>query len=499
MKHSFNLIDQPWIPCIALDGGIVELSLRDVLINAHRLKMLAAETPLHNVGIITVMLAILHRIFGPADMRAWEQLWGSEQFPPDPIEDYLQRWHHRFDLFDDQRPFYQADDKRVDEKSIIHLIYSMGNTGALFTHENDEVEQLLRSAEAARVLLAAQLFRCAGLSGLPQKFTDAIYTRGILFYAEGDSIYQTSLLNMPPYPNPQFFPITGDDRPCWEMDDPYVARSIPYGYLDYLTWQPTFVRLIPKETEMGVAVSRMRIAPALPLDAVIKSPQKLYRIKSTKDGERWISQRFNEGRVLWRDYDTFLEDNELTHLPACLRWLSDLRDSSDYFDGETQYWLRVMGLLADQAKPIFIRDQRLPLPLDYLNAPNRVAALRQAKVKAEETYLQLYFAQKTLAQRLVTHGGTREPDKNDISNLISHWSTESFYWNQLEVPFWQLVNELPADMDNALFQWEKTLREMAISVFDQTVQSLGPVSGLERGAVEGRKKLNIGLKKTLGD
>lgn len=129
-----------------------------MLANAPNLREITCETAIQSTAILPVALAVLHSVFGPRDFDAWHALWQARAFDMSRIDDYLDRWRERFDLFHAERPFMQMPDARVDAKSMIHLIHPIGNTGALFSHVNDASGIKLSPAEAARYLLAARCF-----------------------------------------------------------------------------------------------------------------------------------------------------------------------------------------------------------------------------------------------------------------------------------------------------------------------------------------------------
>jgi CRISPR system Cascade subunit CasA len=76
-KPYFNLIDEPWIPCIPLQGdGTPQLfSLRETLTRAHELCEIYSDSPLTIAALHRLLLAILHDVFGPKDTEAWKELW----------------------------------------------------------------------------------------------------------------------------------------------------------------------------------------------------------------------------------------------------------------------------------------------------------------------------------------------------------------------------------------------------------------------------------------
>src|SRR5438105_4326224 len=98
MTFSFNLVDQPWIPCQVRTGEYVELSLYDFLVRAADLWCIAGETPLLSTSILPLAVAVLSRVFDVENDDEWSTLWRARAFPQQPLEDYLGRWYERFDL-----------------------------------------------------------------------------------------------------------------------------------------------------------------------------------------------------------------------------------------------------------------------------------------------------------------------------------------------------------------------------------------------------------------
>ena len=232
---SYNLIDEPWIPCVEADGTAATLGLCDALGRAQQLRELSGDSPLVTAALYRLLLAVLHRVFGPESYDAWYDLWQSGRFDQARVVAYLEQWRHRFDLFDPSHPFYQAADQRVKPKPVNSLILELafGNKATLFDHTTDVAGVALTPAEGARAVVAAQDFGLAGLSGLPQKFTDGPCARGVIFLVQGDTLFETLMLNMLRYPTEdEVMPHYPDDCPAWEMDDPFTPdRSRPSGYL----------------------------------------------------------------------------------------------------------------------------------------------------------------------------------------------------------------------------------------------------------------------------
>ena len=96
MSRSFNLISDPWIPCIDLEGRERELNLGQTLARAHRLREILDNSPLVTVSLHRFLLAILHRYYGPKNEETWIALWQQGRFDGAPLESYWERWRSRF-------------------------------------------------------------------------------------------------------------------------------------------------------------------------------------------------------------------------------------------------------------------------------------------------------------------------------------------------------------------------------------------------------------------
>lgn len=510
MTPTFNLISESWLPCINARGQMVELSLQETLSNAHELRELYDESPLVTAALHRLLLAILHRLFGPASRRDWHGLWQQGRWPAEPLEAYFTQWRDRFELFHADRPFFQAPDDRVRPKSVMHLIHSVGNNPTLFSHQNEAEGVTLTPGQAARALVTAQAFHMAGLSGLEQKFTDGTCTRGVVLLAQGDNLFETLMLNLLQYPSDEGEVMVHSqaDRPAWEMDDPFEPdRTIPLGYLDYLTWQNSRILLFPDEDAGRPVVREMTIGPALRLNPDVRDPMKHYS-KDEKRGYQVL--RFQEDRALWRDSAALfrLSDRDHCRPPATFEWLARLV-YDDYLEKRRVYRYMALGMSSrrHQAKVYFYRHERMPLPLSYLSEQTAVEHLQSALTLAESVYRQLRDALSQLAKLLIapeadTEGG-RKPDKKldkldkDVNSMVNHWGVLPRYWSSLETAFVELTLALPQQGQAALPSWREELRRAARQAFEQAEALVGTDVRAIKAAVRARGQLENGLRKVL--
>lgn len=503
MTYSFNLVEQPWIPCIPADGRTRELSLREVLKQAHTLRGIAGDLPLETASIYRLLLAVLHSALrGPESAAAWNKLWQAGTWDKAWLNTYLDKWQYRFDLFDSQRPFYQARDERVKPKSIISLAMDMasGNNAALFDHHTEEVGVEVVPAKAARILIVAQSFGLAGLAGLEQNFTDAPWGREIIFLVEGDTLFQTLALNWLRYGEdyPPDVQTIDQDLPAWESDDPYKNRETPTGYLDYLTWQNRRILLFPEGSASDPHVSHITVAPGLR-----SSPSQLDPFKNYRRDEKlgYLSVQFTEDKVLWRDSSALFNVKETGHHPpANFAWVALLADKN-YIGKRSTLRYMALGMANDQAKVEFFREEHLPLPLTFLGNSDLVGKLKSALLLATETRKKLWSAVSWMSVLIVapTADGKNWREINQITKkqaeqLYLHWSIERDFWGALEVPFFRLLKGLPDDPETAATEWKAALKQIAWEALEKAANQAGDAVHALKAAVRARGSLGYGLK-----
>ncbi|MBN1135023.1 MAG: type I-E CRISPR-associated protein Cse1/CasA [Anaerolineae bacterium] len=508
MKARFDLLQSPWIPCIRRDGRPDELGLRDLLVQAHELREIGGESSLVMAALHRLLLAVLHgALGGPADSQAWARLWDAGRWDAERVDAYLERWRHRFDLFDAERPFFQAPDERAKPKSVTSLMYEVasGNNPTLFDHHTDEEGLSLTPAQAARMLVTAQCFGLAGLAGpgLPN-FTDGACARGIVFLVQGDTVFQTLALNLLPYPADEVMLHSDGDRPAWEMDDAFTPeRTRPLGYLDYLTWQNRRVLFLPEETGEGVAVREMTLAPALRLDSDVLDPMTHYRSVARQG---WRPLVFTQHRALWRDSTALLRlRDEDYRTPRTFNWLAEIVRYEQVLErAQTRQYLALgMSSVSGQQKVNFYRTERMPLPLRYLEEEHLVESLEVALEMAEKASAQLWSAARRLATLIVQPKAEDRSvrlstsERQTCENLEKQWAIEQRYWPFLELPFRDTMVALPRAGDSVLENWRKVLWGTAWEAFEQIAENLSQGPRTIKAVVLARQQLGAGLGKAL--
>lgn len=266
---EFNLIDEPWISVVTDYKGTTKLvGLREFFQNAQTYIDFAGDMPTQDFAVMRFLLAILHTVFSRYDasgkpydmvnlnekmqqvenvdeeyeeeyedalMETWESLWKAGKFP-EIVTNYLECWHDRFYLFDDEYPFYQvtketiknvdvkfddntSDTSTVTPKLINRTISESNNKDSLFSPKSKENKNILTNAQLTRWLITFQGISNASdkksINKIKGKSIGWIYNLGGVFISS-DNLFNTLILNLLlKHPEPQY---NGIQKPCWEFN-----------------------------------------------------------------------------------------------------------------------------------------------------------------------------------------------------------------------------------------------------------------------------------------
>lgn len=370
---KFNLIEKPWIPCLMLETNETEdLSLLDTLTQAHKIKEITDNSPLVVVSLHRFLLAILHSNFGPKTFEIWKELWRKGYWDAEKLKEYFDKYENRFNLFDDERPFYQYPkvEKKGGENADIapfELLMqekASGNNATLFDHSFVANSQIFPSEIAARYLIARHAYSFAGGVGFPFNLGNSTLVAGFSVLAIGDNLFETLALNLVKYPHEDTFIYETDedeekDMPFWERENLNQATkrdkngTMARGYLDYLTWQSRRIKLIPTEDLKGVISCQHQQNFKLSDDFKSFDPFKVYVKSTNKKNKRGFKPiDFQENKGVWRDSHTLFRQAKsiktrsslFSHLATIGKYIAD-----GEIIGEKKYTFAIFGLINDQA------------------------------------------------------------------------------------------------------------------------------------------------------
>ena len=500
---SFNLVTEKWIPCVTAEGNAEEFSLYEVLTNAHRIKELSDDSPLVTVALHRLLLALLHRNFGPASFDDWKTLWGKGAWDETKLKVYFEQWQQRFELFDSERPFYQAlrmqaakkiaatkkqaatvtiEDIELHPIALLAHEAATGNNGTLFDHHFKEAGQTVSTAQAARYLIARQAFSIGGGVSEPFNLSHAPLVGGYTVQVLGDNLFQTLALNLLPYTEETPVPHAQEngqskDAPVWEQLTPQAPDkngSNPLGYLDYLTWQSRRLHLIGDEKVVTNCQHQQNLK--LKNDDLL-DPFQCYA-KSKDKG--FNAKRLSEAKALWRDSHSLFEEATSTgetKRPEVFNHLARIEQArrQQAIKANSAYRFAVSGMVNDQASVSSWSREILPLPLSYLIEKPLTAALNHAIQLTEAVETPLKEAIKKLSIELV--------GKVDASKFSDSFQAKEFYWSSLNAPFKKLLADLAADEsldedeevrygETELPRWAKFVARQADNALQHAINSL---------------------------
>lgn len=497
---NFNLIDEPWIPCIDLQGRGVEYGIRDTLLKVHELREIFDNSPLVTVAIHRLLLAILYRAHdGQHDFQAWMDLYRNDGFDQNRVAKYLEKHVTRFNLVDGNYPFFQM--AKLETKTPVSVTRlatecASGNNATLFDHTFDEEEAVWTAAQAARWLVGCQSFALgfgrsgdATINGAKETMpysADAIALRGINIWLQGPILFDTLMINLIPAP------ANDNSLPPWELNDSHMHRDkldgktkkqiSCFGIVDRFTWQSRLIRLLP---ENG-GFSRMYFTQGRSADKSQGDPMKVYRM-SKEEGVSALP--LSSGKATWREAHSILtipKANSKEQRPGCFNLLARAR-LDDAISPEKKFAVQVVGMASAPKKAgkfLLWRHERMPVPVEILNDVNLIERLGGLLQNAEHASSELDHRTRRIARLYLKPDG-QEPDKSEVTKITESVDPRPSYWARMEKHFFELLEHLAEDWDTekegwkpdqeqkATNMWREQVKREARQALEESIRSLG--------------------------
>ncbi len=523
MDFRFNLLDDPWIPCLRKGHSSPDvLSLRDVLTQAASLMRVVDARPTTMIALHRLILALLHRALdGPHTRADWQTVWRQRTWAGATLDGYLLRWHDRFNLFDPHYPFYQTPGldigRAVAVSTLAHDRASNVNSPMLFDHQLAGAG--VTPAEAARWIIGQQQFATPGLISDDQSPLGKVSASGsplmgsLVCLAQGQTLFETLMLNWVQY-DPQHevpWSFAGDDQPVWERDPIQTPQTRqPAGYADWLMWPSRRILLVPEHNEQGQTVVRgavlmdgARTPPDFPLwkRETMVAFRKNPRSASDTTATPWLATRLDEERAIWRESHALLSGftkgfSETNKPPKVLEVLANMEphDLADY----RLVPLAVAGVINHQKNVVNWSQDTLIVSRHLLTSDVTVDAVRQALELAERAGKLLTPTEislgakgkpcptpmKVLTSEFIKGLGEREPQSKDAVSVADHMGIRRAYWAALDLPFHAFLRELPdavsrnADDDEIVGdalrrRWLSSVMKAFDDAFDLALRAIG--------------------------
>ncbi|MFM9413561.1 type I-E CRISPR-associated protein Cse1/CasA [Peptococcus simiae] len=531
MLKRFNLIDEGWIRVLVDDQGHTrEVSLKDLFAHAHEYKGLAGDMKTQDFAVLRMLLALLHTVFsrvdaqgnpyeglqlddrylptnqGPVDdpeayaealLDTWFDLWDQGSFP-EVLADYLNAWHDRFYLFDEEYPFFQvsqdvvAADKLsksapslVSGKNINRLISESGNKIALFSpkYVRDKNKEILTSPEVIRWLLTFQ-----GYSGLSDKviFGKDKYkaSKGWLFdlggtTLAGDNLFQTLMLNFVAlHPDRDDYSLHLQ-RPCWEYHSSEVVSRLmsgePINNLAelYTTWSRAIYIDPACDLEEPFAFGIVKL-PDLDHQNAFLEPMTLWQFNKQGDNKDTFTPRKHRyHQALWRSFGLLTltdlsNQDQAKRKPGIIDWYNylsqhtaidslELEAISMQDDGNATSWVPVNEIYDSlRVKDFILTDLEEAGWVDRIN--NEVDLIKTIIDGIYRGFLKEITA-----------------IRNTSSSGYLDQKVEQFYF-LVDAPFRDWLGGLSAheDKDRQIASWREQVKQLAFREAEQILKEAGP-------------------------
>ncbi|MFT4034124.1 MAG: type I-E CRISPR-associated protein Cse1/CasA [Patulibacter sp.] len=479
---EFNLTTERWIPVIDADNVAREVSLRDLFQQAPEVKRLGSTFAPERAALTRLLVAVLQAALrGPTSIPEQRALLTGHADAAKRVDEYLERWSSRFDLFEPDHPFAQRTDldpaTKVGSIAALRIDWASGNNVTLFDHHVDRQPPALTPAEATRALLVTLLYQPGGGVAKPFNRTDSPGAKPVMVFAEGRDLWETLALNSWAAAFPEA------DAPAWERDPaaeppPVASGTAPAGLLDLLTWQSRAV-LLRRDGDGRVRSLRLQQHRKL-LAGRYHDPFVPTRPDPKTDEPLIV--RVQSSRRLWQAAEVLIQgltrEGETVGARACRLLARQGRHPQ----------LEFVGLRVDQAKIGDAQMARLPVSEAMLDDPAQLAWVKRGIELADGGARALYAGLAKYCELVGSEAG---------SARISSWQQP--FWaavGQSFPAYMEVLTTEPATASETMTDWGAVVHRAATDTFDGFAALSTVAIGRPRVMAESRAVFRAALRKS---
>jgi CRISPR system Cascade subunit CasA len=481
MEREFNLLREPWIRVLA-GGAVREVSLVEALRDAQGISRIAGELPTQDAAVLRLLLAVLYATYaqtiagfhGEDDaIEFWRSLWERGSLDIAAIEAYLQRYEDRFWLFDDAAPFYQC--AGLDIGTVYGAAKLMGdlsesnNKLRLFAGRSGDGKRRLDYPEAARWLLYLNAFD--DTSAKPTRGGDKKPSVGAgylgklgLVYADGESLFETLMLNFIPQST------GGNGRPVWETEPCAIERRLlsapPDTYAQLFTLQSR--RLLLKRESNKVVGFILLGGDSFEIENAFIEYMTVWGGKD----DIYRPKRHNPSKSFWRDFAALTMNNDGARQPGIVSWIAVLREEK--LLPREHIAFRTAGVKYGD-KDFFVDDvfsDSVTINAAILSNVGRDWVIRICDVLDKTE--QCVSALRRFVRRIeIASGNSDDPKAKDKSSVDAAASQTYF---DLDLPFRHWIGGIdPAgdDADDKSEEWYEIVRKRLFAQAEELLENAG--------------------------
>lgn len=508
---TYNLLDEPWIPCILSNGKRIELGIRELFTRAQEIRAVDDPSPLTTIALHRLLLAILYRVFQVKGVPEWKKLW-KNGWDLDLLNGYLSKHEKAFNLFDPDRPFMQNPNfhpPNYDLSENAHRVpvsrlfteLASGNNAQLADHHDDSTVSACSFSGVARALVNLQHTNIGfGVScGHRPRYHFSPIASGASLLFCGKNLKETLMRNLVPVfflKEKRGIPSDNDDPiglPAWEREEDWnLSHRQVNGICDYLTWPSRYVFLIPVQNK----VCHIYLAQGFIMEPEIFD---LYQ-HAVQDKKGWKPLGFHHNKALWRDahslFNSFSDDEHLS--PAINFVFQRYLLENEYLLEEEIPSVLITGVATDPGKAASIllwRKETFRVPIKLICYREKLEKLGDNIRIAEHIGGLIRRALYEYSKEYLFPN--RDPDKDIVSRHRNALSKESYYWSTLETHFDKFLCELVEDSDTATQSWTETIQRAGSQTFELSLQNMDNTARGQRALQRASGYFYGSLKKTL--
>lgn len=325
-----------WQPVTYQDGHTDKVGFRRMLTDAHHIVSVETTSPPGQAALLRILTALVYQALDLNTKRRTVDQWrriigdllGAGQFPPTEIDEYFDRWHARFGVFDPYRPWRQDPRLRAETDGptgLTRLITGRpaGNNATLFSPFHGGAPGVAAVHEAVESMLVVQFYgplgRCQSRqpAGAPRSKADFTYPgplrSRVSYHPLGRTLFETLIAHLV---NPASLDLSSSERPDlpeWEREhlpDPVGVKPYPSGIVSLLADDSGHAVLLqPGLAQNGEAVVTnawltWKYSDKTAKNLVGQDPYLSYKA----DEGNIVTQQADAARVVWRDLPALLNN-----------------------------------------------------------------------------------------------------------------------------------------------------------------------------------------------
>jgi len=503
MNHiSFNVLKEPWIPLVDLEGKQVELGILPCLLSAHEYSEIIDSTPITEFGMYRLLVAfVLDALVEagryPQDVYDLRDLLDEGRLDHTILDNYVNICGNVFELFDVNKPFLQTIMSNNEVESPARLFPSVpsGTNVAFWKHGRQE-DLAIEAKVAVRWLTSVPPFMIAGGSGYSPSInaTPPIYVMPV-----GKNLFETVIINIP---LGESFKNGQNNSVAWRKTVPPGQQFAHVDILEGLTWRPRKIQLIPSLANINsLSVNTMKFANGDKSGFDWTDPNVAYEY--SEKGR--TSVRMKENRPLWRDAGPLLLlDNKQIGTGIGKRGSQrpNIVDVSFRISDDNPFVkVNLYGMRADKAKIFEWTKSAYSIP-KKLGRNTRLGSLVHSEILlASDAANVLRGAIKMLYPR--------EGEGSKTPFLTVGIRAERLFWTRSESAFYDLLaafNSLPDDavddidlIKHSRKNWREEIKKNIFELFNFASKDIDTDSDMLMRLVKAEKFLYKKLRRLIDE